>query len=155
MKALKEIHSNVSALRDVTLDELKQIEGKVDNVVYRRALHVVTENDRCREFAASLKNGDYISAGKLMFASHDSLDKDYEVSCNELNFLVESLKNQKGVLGARMTGGGFGGSTVALVKKENVEEVQRVVSELYTKKFEKSPDCIVTKACDGARSERF
>ena len=92
----------------------------IDAVAYRRARHVITENKRCEEAAAALKTGDFASFGKMMVASHNSLRDDYEVSCKELDVLVAAATEADGVYGSRMTGGGFGGCTVTLLKSAAV-----------------------------------
>jgi galactokinase len=131
------------------------IESKLDPVVYKRAVHVVGENSRTEQFAHLLSQGDYISAGRLMYQSHKSLKDDYEVSCPELDFMVEAFSKMDGVIGARMTGGGFGGSTVALVKKSKVNDVIEQIKKQYFEKFNIEATCLVTAASDGARIERL
>jgi galactokinase len=127
----------------------------MDPVEYRRAVHVVGENTRTEQFAQLLERNDYIAAGKLMYESHKSLQVDYEVSCKELDFMVDSFAKLDGVIGARMTGGGFGGSTVALVERTKVEQVIESIKKLYFEKFQIEATCIVTKACEGARFEEI
>jgi galactokinase len=152
--ALKKHKPEIKALRDATADDLKLIEKEVDEIVFKRARHVISENLRTEQFAAKLRTGDYENAGKLMVASHISLRDDYEVSCVELDFLVDELLKQDGVVGARMTGGGFGGSTVALVRKDKVEAVQAAIKPPYKAKFTLEATTLVTKAADGARFEK-
>ena len=94
--------------------------GDLDSVAYRRARHVITENKRCEDAAAALKAGNYDTFGKLMVASHNSLREDFEVSCPELDALVAAAIQVDGVFGSRMTGGGFGGCTVTLVRADAV-----------------------------------
>jgi galactokinase len=106
----------VRALRDVTPARLAQADGRLPPRLLRRARHVVTENGRVQQAAAALRQGDAAGFGALMFASHASLRADFEVSCAELDTLVELARQAPGVLGARMTGGGFGGCTVNLVE---------------------------------------
>src|SRR5690606_35222684 len=103
----------------------------LDPVIYQRCRHVITENDRVQKSVAALERGDLAAFGVLMNASHDSLRDHYEVSCPEIDLLVELALKVPGVLGARMTGGGFGGSTVNLVAAGAVEDFSRRVVENY------------------------
>ena len=106
-------------LRETALDELGDAPGLSDPLLRRRATHVITENERVRRFAAALQQEDVRTAGAIMYESHDSLARDYEVSCRETDLLVELLSDPvlgDDVFGARMTGGGFGGSVIALVR---------------------------------------
>lgn len=110
----------VRSLRDATMDRVETIE---DLLLRRRARHVVTENLRVLEFVAAMEGGDGARAGRLMRDSHSSLRDDYGVSCAELDAAVEGLGRMEGVLGARMTGGGFGGSAIALVEQARAQRV--------------------------------
>lgn len=140
----------VKALRDVTPRQVKDAEKDLGDLTYRRCRHVVTENERCLQFAEKLKNKDYAAAGELMYASHASLRDDYEVSVKELDFLVDTAKTLDGVYGSRMTGGGFGGCTVSLVKPEAVEKFMADIARIFKAKFGKDPVRFATKATDGA-----
>ena len=111
----------VKSLRDVTPDQLEQGKGKMSEVVYRRARHVIGEIERTIHAAEGIRQSNWPTVGKLMYASHYSLRDDYEVSCKELDVVVEITEDigyKGGVYGCRMTGGGFGGCCVALVKDE-------------------------------------
>lgn len=138
------------ALRDATLDEVMAARARLDPVVLRRARHVVTENARCLAAADALTRGDYSETGRLMRASHESLRDDYEVSCEELNFMADEAMTVAGVYGARMTGGGFGGSAVALCQPEAVEGLCAHVREAYQRRFGIAPELLATSATDGA-----
>eukprot|EP00090_Calanus_glacialis_P046365 TRINITY_DN9080_c0_g1_i11.p1 TRINITY_DN9080_c0_g1~~TRINITY_DN9080_c0_g1_i11.p1 ORF type:complete len:337 (-),score=104.11 TRINITY_DN9080_c0_g1_i11:146-1156(-) len=116
------------SLRDVSLVMLEENKDKFDEVTFRRVKHVVTEIPRTAEAADALEKGDYVTFGQLMIASHVSLRDDFEVSCPELDQLVEAAMEVPGVFGSRMTGGGFGGCTVTLLKQESV---QTAISHLY------------------------
>ena len=111
----------VKFLRDATLELLESKKDSVSEVVYRRARHVVTEDDRCVRFKEALRLSDLTKIGELMRDSHTSLRDDYEVSCAELDFMAEAAQSAPGCVGARMTGAGFGGSCVALVKTEELD----------------------------------
>ena len=141
---------NVRALRDVTEADLKRYGDDLSEVIYRRCRHVITENARVLAAAKSLEGGDLEGFGSLMNESHRSLRDDYEVSCEELDVMVELAQNVRGVYGARMTGGGFGGCTVNLVNMENVEEFQRTVAQGYTVATGLVPEIYVCSAAEGA-----
>ena len=106
----------IKSLRDASINLLEDSRMGMDPTVHRRARHVITEIARTVDFAAALEKRDYAACGKLMYASHASLRDDYAVSCAELDALVEIARGVKGVIGARMTGGGFGGCIVALCR---------------------------------------
>jgi galactokinase len=119
------------ALRDVTMADLARHAERLPPPLYRRARHVVTELQRVIEGVAALRRGDHETFGALMNASHASLRDDFEVSCPELDRLVELAQSLAGVLGARLTGAGFGGCTVQLVRREAVDAFARDVVERY------------------------
>jgi galactokinase len=140
---------SIKALRDVTVRQVKSVQEDLDDVTFRRCRHVVTENERCLKFAQLLKAGDYAGAGKLMLASHASLRDDYEVSVKELDFLVDTAEKLEGVYGSRMTGGGFGGCTVSLVKPAAVDAFMTDIGRIFKDKFGVDPVRFATKATDG------
>ncbi len=120
--------------RGVTMTDIDAVQSELGDEVYRRARHVVTETARTLDAAKALENGEMETLGKLMYESHDSLRDDFEVSCSELDVLVAAAKElgaDKGVIGARMTGGGFGGSTVTLCRTDAAEEVANFLAERY------------------------
>jgi galactokinase len=141
---------NVRALRDVTEAVLKRYGGDLAEVVYRRCRHVITENARVLDAAKALEQDDLEAFGQLMNESHRSLRDDYEVSCRELDVMVELARECEGVYGARMTGGGFGGCTVSLVNVENVDEFKRKMMEGYTEATGLFPEIYICSAADGA-----
>ena len=122
---------NVKALRDVNIEELEQYRKELPEVVYRRCRHVVTENARVLAAAEALEQRDMARFGSLMAKSHASLRDDYEVSCKELDVMVELADKLEGVYGARMTGGGFGGCTVNLVRDDKADEFRERVAREY------------------------
>jgi len=138
------------SLRDANLCELHALEG----VVLRRARHVVTENARVEQFVAAAAQADLDGMGRIVTESHRSLRDDYEVSCAELDFLVETALDAPGVLGARMTGGGFGGSTVNLVRLDAVESLRAALVGGYQRAWGRIPEIHVCAASSGA-SEIF
>ena len=150
VRILQKHQPEVKALRDVTLELLDRHRTELDEIVYRRCRHVITENARTLKAAEFFGKHDLAEAGKLMFQSHESLRDDYEVSCNELDEMVEIARSVDGVLGSRMTGGGFGGCTVTLVKKENRVNFEEAIKTGYKNKFGKDPDIYQFHAADGA-----
>jgi galactokinase len=124
----------IASLRDATVEMLGSAKSTMGDVIYRRARHVIGEIARTVQAAKSIRASDWIGAGGLMYASHASLRDDYEVSCAELDAVVEiagEIGVAGGIYGCRMTGGGFGGCAVALVKTENVDTVTRRIAEDY------------------------
>lgn len=125
----------VESLRDVEAAMLETAISKNDVVVYNRCQYVLQEYKRVEEAAVALGNSDLVRLGQLMYETHDGLSKKYEVSCVELDFLVELGKDYPEVLGARMMGGGFGGCTLNLVENNFIKEFSRTVGDRYKKKF--------------------
>jgi len=142
-------HPNVRALRDVTEVDLKLLGNDLSEVIYRRCRHVITENARVLAAGAALEKGDLENFGQLMNSSHRSLRDDYEVSCKELDLMVELALQLPGVYGARMTGGGFGGCTVNLVMAESVDEFRKTVAEGYEKATGLAPEIYICSAAKG------
>jgi galactokinase len=144
---------NIRALRDVDSKQIETAggEGKLDAVVYRRCRHVVGEIARATQAAKELIARKFERVGELMVQSHNSLRDDYEVSTEELDYLVEESMTIKGVYGARMTGGGFGGCIVALVKPDRVDALTSHLNTVYPKNVGKKPEIYVTTATDGAK----
>ena len=121
----------VHALRDLNLPTVKTHSAALEPKVAARARHVVSENGRTLAAAVALRQGDLAEFGRLMYASHVSLRDDYDVSCRELDLLVELVSSVPGVLGARMTGGGFGGCIVTIAQRESVPRIEAVLHESY------------------------
>jgi galactokinase len=121
----------VAALRDVTRNTLTASEPALTPLQYRRARHVITENERTQQAAVAMQQGDASRLGRLMNDSHTSLRDDFEVSSRELNVIVEIAQAQRGCYGARMTGAGFGGCAVALVASDRVEAFVTAVASQY------------------------
>ena len=143
----------VPALRDVSGEQLEAARGRLDDVHYRRARHVVGEIGRTVAAAEAIPHGDWATVGELMYASHASLRDDYQVSCNELDLLVD-LAAEAGVIGSRMTGGGFGGCTISLVRRQTLDAVVRHVHEGYLRKTGRKATAFMTRPVDGARVYR-
>ncbi len=139
------------ALCSLTAAEFESCKSKIKSpVCQRRASHAVYENQRTIQAAEALKNGDLSEFGRLMRESHLSLKYDYEVSCAELDFLAQTAWDTDGVIGARMTGGGFGGCTVNLVKKESLDSFVKTITEKYKNKFAIPADVYAVKIGGGA-----
>src|SRR5262245_50854576 len=139
----------VRALRDVTPDELESCERELPEVIYHRCRHVIGENARVMEAAAALERNDLAAFGSLMNESHRSLSDDYQVSCDELNLLVNLASRVEGVYGARMMGGGFGGCVINLVAAESVAGFERVVTQGYKQATGRAPEIYVCDAAEG------
>jgi galactokinase len=137
---------SVASLREATYSDL----GALDGDLLKRARHVISENGRVEAFASAAERGDLDEMGKLTTESHRSLRDDYEVSCPELDFLVETALRVPGVFGARMTGGGFGGSTVNLVHNDAVPELASALTREYQQFWGVTPQLHVCRPSDGA-----
>jgi galactokinase len=147
--ALSKYLPGVRALRDVTPGDLATYGHQLTDVVRRRCRHVIDENARVLDAAAALETGDVPKFGRLMLESHRSLRDDFEVSCPELDLMVELAMEQEGVYGSRMTGGGFGGCTITLVRAGCVEAFKRAVEAGYERSFGCRPEIYVCSASDG------
>ncbi len=138
-------------LASTDMDMLNAVKGDLTEVVYRRAKHVVEECERVRESVRALQKGDLVAFGKLLNASHASLRDLYEVTGKELDTLAAAAQKQVGCLGSRMTGAGFGGSTVSVVKKDCVMDFEKAVGEIYEKEIGYAPSFFVAEIEDGIR----
>jgi len=128
---IKQHRSDINNLRDVTTEMLDEYVAPKDELIYKRCKYVVEENTRLLTGCEDLQRGDIKALGEKMFRTHEGLSKEYEVSCKELDFLVEAVKGNPAVLGSRMMGGGFGGCTINLVKEEAIEELVATISKAY------------------------
>ncbi len=131
-----------SALRDVTLGDLEREASKIAETPLARARHVVLEDFRVEQFLEAAQSEDLALMGKLLVESHRSLQHDYQVSCEELDFLVDTALTIPGVHGARMTGGGFGGCTVNMVDKEAIPDFAAAITERYKQRYNLTPTVI-------------
>lgn len=138
------------ALRDVDMDLFQQRANELDPVTRRRALHVITENQRTVEAAEAMTRGDAPALGQLMNASHVSLRDDYEVSSDALNAMVECAQAAPGCYGARMTGAGFGGCAVAVIEAQAADQFVAAVTAAYQKRTGHVPAVYVCRATNGA-----
>jgi galactokinase len=145
----------ISALRDVSRAQIEEFQELLDPVVRRRCMHVVTENERVVRSAAALRRADLQEFGKLMYDSHMSLRRDFEVSCPELDLVVDLCAGAAGVYGARMTGAGFGGCAICLVKKEDTQGVIDRLTRGFRGKSGKNASVYVCSIDSGARVRRL
>ncbi|MGJ5643254.1 galactokinase [Formosa sp. S-31] len=130
---------NIKALRDATASDLVAIKPQLLEEDYQKALFVIQENNRALEAVEAMKANELEHLGSLLFGSHDGLQHQYQVSCKELDFLVDFAKNSPHIIGARMMGGGFGGCTINIVKKSELETLQDTIANVYKAAFDK--DC--------------
>lgn len=140
----------IRALRDVDLADLERYKEILTPVMYRRCRHVISENQRVHDAAAALQSNNVKAFGQLMYASHASLRDDYQVSCKELDLLVELARTAPGIYGARMTGGGFGGCTVNLVNANSADSFGAQISQAYKVATGIVPDVYVCEPSQGA-----
>ena len=150
VELLRERLPGIRALRDVSPEDFARVEDSLPEPIRRRCRHVVTENERTLSAAKALRANDFEAMGRLMYLSHKSLRDDFEVSCAELDLLVEIASSLEGVAGARMTGGGFGGCTVNLVRRRALAEFQRTMADGYRARFSIEPAIYTAEASDGA-----
>jgi galactokinase len=150
VELLRKVLPDIKALRDVSVEQFTRYQDLLPEPVKRRVRHVVTEDARTLQAADALRRNDFPEMGRLMYESHFSLRDDYEVSSVELDTLVEIASEVDGVYGARMTGGGFGGCTVNLVRKEAIGVLEDRITARYREATGKVPMIYVSEACDGA-----
>jgi galactokinase len=148
---LQKTYPEITALRDVSPEEFAHCEDDLPDVVRRRCRHVITEDQRVLDSVTALEEGDLERFGSLMIASHTSLRNDYEVSCRELDIMVDLACQIPGCLGARMTGGGFGGCTVNLVNIDAVSDFQNAMRDGYCRETGQQPEIYISAPADGAR----
>ena len=142
----------VASLRDVSVADLPRAQQLLDDVTYRRVRHIVTENERVLQTVAALRERGPRAIGPLLDASHVSMRDDFEISVPELDLAVE-MARATGAIGARMTGGGFGGAAIALVPKEQVGTVIDAVTKAFARDGFETPNCFAVRADAGARRE--
>jgi galactokinase len=146
---VKEHYTEVNSLRDVTMEMLHKYVEPKDPLIYRRCKYVVEENQRLLKACEDLKRGDLKSLGRKMFQTHEGLSEEYEVSCKELDFLVDAVRNNPDVIGARMMGGGFGGCTINIVKEEAIEPLIKSIGDSYQNKIGKELTAYIAQVEDG------
>jgi galactokinase len=149
VNVIKEDYPEIASLRDVSPELLNEYKSKLNPIIYKRCRYVVEENERLLKACNALSIHDLKTFGALMYQTHDGLSKDYEVSCNELDFLVELLKDNTNVYGSRMMGGGFGGCTINLIENDAIAEISKEVKKEYKKRFNNEANIYITKISGG------
>jgi galactokinase len=150
VEGIAAVYPNVQSLRDVSPEQLEAVASRLPDLIARRARHVVTEDARVNRFVEASTQGDVTGMGHLMVESHRSLQHDYEVSCAELDFLVDAALAMDGVYGSRMTGGGFGGCTVTLLHAESAASFRASIARAYQQKFGVIPRIYSCEPSEGA-----
>jgi len=140
----------ISALRDASKEDLDELIGKISDEEYQKALYIINENNRVKQFSEAINKDDIAALGDLLYQSHEGLSTKYKVSCEELDFLVDSAKECPNVLGARMMGGGFGGCTINLVKKHEFKVFKKDIARKFRNKFKKECSVYSVKLSEGA-----
>jgi galactokinase len=149
VRLIRAHHPDVNSLRDVTPELLDRYVAPVDELVYRRCRFIVGENARLLAATKDLVNGDLAAFGRKMFETHDGLSRDYEVSCKELDFLVDQVRGDDAVIGARMMGGGFGGCTINLVREAAIDQLVERIAPVYRNAMKKEMKVYVAQIEDG------
>lgn len=135
LSIIKENYPEIESFRDCDVDHLMNLKSKMSDNVFKRSLYAVKEIKRVIQACEALDKGDIKTLGKLMFETHEGLSKDYEVSCAELDYLVDLAKAEEDVIGSRLMGGGFGGCAITLVKKGSEAVIKEKFTKLYLDKF--------------------
>ncbi len=151
VRLLQAVLPGITALRDVSSEQLEAHKALLPPIIYRRCRHVVGENERVLATVAALAEGDLTEVGRLMAASHASLRDDYEVSSEALDVMVEAMASAPGCLGARLTGAGFGGCAVALVAEGTENAVRDAIFEQYAKRMNIWPEVYISTPSEGAQ----
>jgi len=148
--ALQELDPKIESLRDVSLEFFGRVQESVPLVPRRRARHIISDTQRVVDLAAASRAHDLSEMGRLFVASHRSMQYDYEISCEEIDFMVDTAIKIPGVYGSRMTGGGFGGCTVNLVAPEAVDTFRQQLSAAYNERYKMTPAFYDCKPAEGA-----
>ena len=151
MKIINDSGYNIKFLTQIDVEDLRKIQNLMPDNIFNRALYVTQENNRTIQSVEHLKNLDLKSLGNLMYSSHDGLRDLYEVSCDELDYLVDKTRIYDQILGARMMGGGFGGCTINLIHKDFIDTFVSDVSESYSSMFSLELSPIITSLGEGLR----
>ena len=149
VKIIQKGHSEVTSLRDVNFVMLEEFRDRLPEINYRRSLYVLQENERVINATEAIKSGNLEEFGKLMYKSHEGLQHNYEVSCPELDFLVDHTREKSFVYGSRMMGGGFGGCTINILEEDSIPEYVQEVSKAYKKQFNIDLDAITVSPDEG------
>ena len=136
-------------MRDLSIEALEKLKRDIASSDFRKVSYVVEEIDRVHQFSKAIANNNLIKIGSLIYASHEGLSKKYQVSCEELDFLVDATKGNQHILGARMMGGGFGGCTINLIHKNEIESFSKSIRGIYKEKFGKDCSMYQVKLSEG------
>lgn len=148
---IKEVYPEIINLRDVSTKMMGEFVGKIPPTIFKRCYHVVAENERVLQATEAMKAHNHQLLGELVYQSHFSLQNDYEVSCLELDYLVQLTLDKDYILGSRMMGGGFGGCTISIIKKDKVEAFKALAATAYEKRFDKKLTPYTVSIEDGAK----
>jgi galactokinase len=151
VELIKKDYSYIKSLRDVSIDILNEYSTKMDKSIFNRCKYVVEENDRLLKGCLALKENDLKKFGSLMYETHNGLSKEFNVSCDELDFLVDLVRDVPSVYGARMMGGGFGGCTINLIENDKIERIVNQVATSYYKKFNREMKSYITSIGSGTQ----
>ncbi|WP_020533491.1 galactokinase [Flexithrix dorotheae] len=149
---LQKYYPEIKSLRDVDINMLQAHKSEMEDVIYRRCKYIVEENLRVLAFCDALNNADFESAGALLYQAHEGMRTEYEISCKELDFLVEFTKDKDFVVGSRLMGGGFGGCTINLVKQKDTAQFIEEISKVYLKEFDIQLGCYHVNIGSGVKS---
>lgn len=149
VKVIQQKFPEVRSLRDVDLQMLEVFKEELSEENFLRSSYVIKENERVIQATKAIKAGDLEKFGKLMYGSHEGLQHDYEVSCDELNFLVDYSRDKEYIFGSRMMGGGFGGCTISIIKEDRIDEYVEEVAKAYHREFDIKLDPIVVLPSEG------
>jgi galactokinase len=151
IKIIRKKYAEVASLRDVSVSIISEFESLMDAVIYKRCKYVIEENARVLSACKALEAGDLNKLGALLYESHNGLQNDYEISCDESDFLVGLAKNEKSIYGARQMGGGFGGCTINIITKKDLAETSQRIKTLYDNKFNHKLKIYITNISGGTR----
>ncbi|GEO09735.1 galactokinase [Segetibacter aerophilus] len=150
---LQSLLPNIKSFRDIKAEDVEKHKTDLGEVVYKRCLYVTQEIERTQKAAVLLENNEQEAFGKLMFETHQGLSQLYEVSCKELDFLVEEAKKHSSIIGSRLMGGGFGGCTINLLHKKDWAEVAKKITDAYKKEFDIDAEVYEVATSDGTHEE--
>jgi galactokinase len=151
---IQQKYSAVKSLRQVSFNMLEEFKEEIDAISFKRCLYVLEENERVQETEKALRDGNLQTIGKLMYASHRGLQHQYEVSCPELDFLVDFSEEKSFIYGSRMMGGGFGGCTINLIEADKIDAYFEEVKKVYQEKFNITPTAITVVPDEGTQITR-
>ncbi|MDT0645982.1 galactokinase [Zunongwangia sp. F260] len=155
VRKIQQKYPEATSLREVSFGMLEEFKTELPKKTYQRCTYVLKENERVEKASKAMKSGQLKEFGELMYQSHEGLQHNYEVSCPELDFMVDFSRNKDFIYGSRMMGGGFGGCTINLIEADKIEEYSEEISEAYFKKFNRKMDVISVSAGEGTIIDEF